>query len=103
MRSVLDGRDVTARGRILEAALELFTAHGFRSVRISPACSMRPVMQVTLCSTASFLAARLARWADGDVEAGIARVAGPISDIYARGLYIPPSHGVDGPGRDEDQ
>lgn len=34
-----------------------------------------------------FLVHQLARWAGGDPQIGIARVAGPIADIYARGLF----------------
>ena len=35
-----------------------------------------------------FLAHQLARWSGSHAEAGIARIAGPISDIYSHGLFV---------------
>lgn len=43
---------------------------------------------VTLGIAPFFLARQLARWAGGDEEVGIGRVAGPIAEIYARGLWV---------------
>ncbi|GAA3918931.1 hypothetical protein GCM10022382_26060 [Microbacterium invictum] len=54
---------------------------------------------LTLGVAPFFLAAQLARWAGGDAQAGIARVAGPIADIYARGLFVDTSHRMDPPHR----
>lgn len=197
MRSVLDDRDVTARGRILEAAVELFSAYGFRSTTVraiadsagvsaglvlhhfgskeelrrecddrvvdfiaakgmgaaadvtagaanqfgpyiarmlheageasdalfdrllesarsaveagvssgtmarSSDIDAQAVALLTLGVAPFFLSTQLARWTGGDAEAGIARVAGPIADIYARGLFVNPSQTVDGPRRRE--
>lgn len=37
-----------------------------------------------------FVAHQLARWSEGDAQAGILRIAGPISDIYRHGLFLEP-------------
>lgn len=191
MRSVLEVSDITARGRILEAALELFSANGFRATTVRSIahsagvsaglvlhhfaskdglrreCDDRVVRFITakgagaaadvVTDAASqfgpyiarmlyeagdvsdtlfdrllgsardavdagvssgsmakssdldaqavalltmgvapfFLATQLARWAGGDAEKGFARVAVPIADIYARGLFVDTSQPVD--------
>ena len=43
---------------------------------------------LTLGVAPFFLANQLARWSGGDAEAGIARIAVPISDIYRHGLFV---------------
>ena len=43
---------------------------------------------LTLGVAPFFLANQLARWSGTDAEAGIARIAGPISEIYSGGLLI---------------
>lgn len=41
-----------------------------------------------------FLAHQLGRWAGGDLRDGIDRIAGPMNEIYTRGLWIePPTEG----------
>jgi AcrR family transcriptional regulator len=43
---------------------------------------------LTLGVAPFFLANQLARWSGDDAEAGIARIVGPISDIYRHGLFV---------------
>jgi AcrR family transcriptional regulator len=58
------------------------------TMRASADREAQAAVVLTLGVAPFFLAHQLARWSGGDAEAGIARIAGPLSDIYARGLLI---------------
>ncbi len=75
--------------QLLDAARDA-VAEGVRSgtMRGSADPEAQAAAVVMLGVAPFFLAHQLARWADGDARSGIGRVAQPLADIYARGLFV---------------
>lgn len=62
------------------------------TMRASADSEAQAAALLTVSVAPFFLANQLARWS-GNAEAGIARIAGPISDIYRQGLFVDGANG----------